>query len=618
MGFLSSIFDTPTAFSPASSTVTSFSLFTQASSGLDTNALMHRSTPEAHGNHPPLLNLLWLVSQAVLEVVCVSLPGYIIARQGMFNKEQQKFLANLNVSLFTPCLIFTKLASQLSLEKIVDLAIIPVIFVFMTLCSYACAALVCRVFKFGKRARNFVMAMGMFGNSNSLPISMVVSLSMTISGLHWDKVPNDNDSNVAARGILYLLIFQQLGQFLRWTWGLHLLNPRMPNEEHDDGTPPTPAVERPYRDFPDQDNSDSDTDIEAVLIGEDPFETPRFENSFVGLQLPVDSKQLSNGHSVSIGNGHDFLKPGALAGHSRHHSRSATITGYSETGSDIQSAAATPLLDGPDAGSRATSRSNSPKPQSEQQLPMALPSGHPPLATPTNGNITSFPPILPQSPPHIPASAKSKLPASFLKVWNPVASVMSRGYKTFMSIMNPPLWAMLIALFVASIPKLQALFFTPGTFVQNSVTRAVAQSGNVAVPLILVVLGANLAGSTADPRPAGVELPTKSKRHQRHDNKLLAASLLSRMVLPYIVMAPVLALVAKYVPVSILDDPIFVIVCFLLVGAPSALQLAQICQINGVYEEVMARILFWSYVVVVLPSTLILVVTAIEVVEWSM
>ena len=62
-------------------------------------------------------------------------------------------------------------------------------------------------------------------------------------------------------------------------------------------------------------------------------------------------------------------------------------------------------------------------------------------------------------------------------------------------------------------------------------------------------------------------------------------------------MAPMLALLAKYVPISILDDPIFVIVCFLLTGAPSALQLAQICQINNVYVGAMSKLLFQSYVV---------------------
>lgn len=158
--------------------------------------------------------------------------------------------------------------------------------------------------------------------------------------------------------------------------------------------------------------------------------------------------------------------------------------------------------------------------------------------------------------------------------------------------MNPPLWAMLIAVIVASVPDLQRLFFQEGSFIKNSVTTAVSSSAGVAVPLILVVLGANLARSTQQREgevvdPEEVQIGTK----------LLVASLLCRMLLPTLIMAPILAVFAKYVPVSILDDPIFVIVCFLLVGAPSALQLAQICQINSVYENVMSRVLFQSYVI---------------------
>ena len=57
-----------------------------------------------HASHPALPHLTLLVFEAVLEVVCVSLPGYIVARQGMFTAEMQKFTANLNVALFTPCL----------------------------------------------------------------------------------------------------------------------------------------------------------------------------------------------------------------------------------------------------------------------------------------------------------------------------------------------------------------------------------------------------------------------------------------------------------------------------------------------------------------------------------
>lgn len=57
-----------------------------------------------HESHPALGHLMLLVFEAVMEVVCVSLPGYIVARQGMFDADKQKFLANLNVALFTPCL----------------------------------------------------------------------------------------------------------------------------------------------------------------------------------------------------------------------------------------------------------------------------------------------------------------------------------------------------------------------------------------------------------------------------------------------------------------------------------------------------------------------------------
>ncbi|KFY40840.1 hypothetical protein V494_03296, partial [Pseudogymnoascus sp. VKM F-4513 (FW-928)] len=219
----------------------------------------------SHDAHPDLGRLILLVFEAVLEVVCVSVPGYIIARQGMFSAEQQKFVANLNVMLFTPCLIFTKLASQLTADTLADLAVIPVIFAIQTLVSYLVSLGVSRAFGFSKRPANFVTAMGVFGNSNSLPISLVISLSQTLNGLHWDRIPGDNDDEVSARGILYLLIFQQLGQLVRWSWGYHVL--LAPAERPEIEEAEAAAEEGRYRDeddsdllLPGLDADDSDTD----------------------------------------------------------------------------------------------------------------------------------------------------------------------------------------------------------------------------------------------------------------------------------------------------------------------------------------------------------------------
>lgn len=534
-----------------------------------------------HDSHPPLGHLILLVFEAVMEVVCVSLPGYIVARQGMFDADNQKFVANLNVALFTPCLIFTKLASQLTADKLLELAVIPVIFVVQTMVSYLVSIVVSRLFGFGKRPANFVTAMGVFGNSNSLPISLVISLSQTISGLHWDNIPGDNDDEVAARGILYLLIFQQLGQLVRWSWGYHVL--LAPAEKYENG-------------------SDA-SDIEGGRYRDEPELIP-------GLDGECEPYEQVNGNGTASSN-------------------------------SFESGGRTPVTSAQYAGSM----------DSDEEEPRKIPDL---LPTPTNGNvfpndrsngnITSFPSIRTLSADDewdIPEGIKGVIPTIRLKTRrgvrfvnqkvqetsqnafhglpSPCQTVLSKiyaGLSRFLAglweFMNPPLWAMLIAIIVASIPKLQHLFFADGSFIANSVTRAIGQSGGVAVPLILVVLGANLARNT---------LPQEAHDENSEENqigtKLLVASLISRMLLPTLIMAPILALAARYVPVSILDDPIFVIVCFLLTGAPSALQLAQICQINGVYEGVMSKLLFQSYVIWILPSTLILVMCALEVVEWA-
>jgi hypothetical protein len=66
---------------------------------------MQSSIPNTmSAKHPNFPELSLLVFEAVLEVVCVSLAGYIAARRGLFDAEFQKLLANLNTVIFTPCL----------------------------------------------------------------------------------------------------------------------------------------------------------------------------------------------------------------------------------------------------------------------------------------------------------------------------------------------------------------------------------------------------------------------------------------------------------------------------------------------------------------------------------
>jgi predicted permease len=422
----------------------------------------------------------------------------------------------------------------------------------------------------------------------------VISLSQTLKGLHWDKIPGDNDDEVAARGILYLLIFQQLGQLVRWSWGYHVL--LAPPETYEENAS---IEEGRYRDDP---------ELIPGLDGQEEHDGDGSTDSFEsGGRTPVTNAQYAGSYADDEEQQVDPRKaPGLLA----------TPTNGNVLPSD-------------DSNGNITSfpRIRTPTPCDEHDLPHGI-----------NG-------VLPRArfytrrfyihTKHSATRASQKvfhnLPTPLQHFLTTIFSLLYRFFAGLWEFMNPPLWAMLIAVVVASIPDLQHLFFAEGSFIANSVTRAVTQSGGVAVPLILVVLGANLARNTL-PKEAHDE----SSEENQIGTKLLVASLISRMLLPTIIMAPLLALAAKYVPISILDDPIFVIVCFLLTGAPSALQLAQICQINGVYEVVMSKLLFQSYVIWyvfpsvptfhrphtdeinrILPSTLILVMCALEVVEWA-
>ncbi|KAK8075294.1 transporter C5D6.04 [Apiospora hydei] len=534
----------------------------------------------AHDSHPAFGHLVLLVFEAVMEVVCVSLPGYIIARLGHFDAEKQKFLANLNVMLFTPCLIFTKLASQLNADKLVELGVIPIIFIVQTFVSYLVSIGVAKVLRLKKRPANFVTAMGVFGNSNSLPISLVLSLSQTLKGLHWDRIPGDNDDEVGARGILYLMIFQQLGQLVRWSWGYHVL--LAPKDKYEE------------------------------------YQTERLEEGNYTDEVPANVNEV--------------LIPG-LDGTQTDGSRRGS---QSSDGSDVYEPAGRTPVAGTSNASPAESDDDEASPRKRKFKPNSALIMPPPQI---EDDMMSFPRMHESDEPETPtgirgyfvrskiaiqnrvSSAKhgvaqssrrtfTRLPRPFQTLLTGVGNMCAKFYHFLWEFMNPPLWAMLIAVVVASVPDLQRLFFEEGSFVKNSVTSAVSSSAGVAVPLILVVLGANLARNTQ-------RQDTKDSEEEEIGTRLLVASLISRMLLPTLIMAPILALIAKYVPVSILDDPIFVIVCFLLTGAPSALQLAQICQINEVYEGVMGKILFQSYVVWILPSTLMLVMLALETVEWA-
>ncbi|QLG74802.1 hypothetical protein HG535_0H01290 [Zygotorulaspora mrakii] len=401
-------------------------------------------------------HLAYLVFESVLQVVIISFAGFWSAKSGLLPKKGQKIISALNVDLFTPCLIFSKLARSLSMAKILEISIIPLFFAVSTGISFFSGKIVSRFLRLDRDESNFVVANSIFGNSNSLPVSLTLSLAYSLPGLTWDQVPNDNRDSVASRGILYLLIFQQIGQMLRWSWGYNKLM-RWSGENHQHMPP---------------------SQIQAHL------ETQQRED--------ISTDDL----------GQDF----GIHSDSFH-----------------------------------------------------------------------------------------------LKIWLKIKN----SYHKVRSYLNPPLYSMIVSVLVAAIPPVQHELFHKSGFINNTFSEAVSQLGSVSIPLILIVLGSNL-------HPNEETFP-KSHNH----NKLIIGSIVGRMILPSCFLLPVITIAVKYINVSILDDPIFLVVGFLLTVSPPAIQLTQITQLNEFFEAEMSNVLFWGYVVLSLPVSIVVVSAAIYVLQWA-
>lgn len=298
-------------------------------------------------------------------------------------------------------------------------------------------------------------------------------------------IPGDNDDEVGARGILYLLIFQQLGQLLRWTWGYNVL--LRPRESYDE-------------------------------------EREEEEEALLGYTEEGIREDESQGESDGSGNSRpgSSYSPQSTDGSDRFHSGERTPLTYQQHTDSVSSKASSIRYDKKAAAAAAIN------PTPTMGNHKVLQSGDADAEEERDAALTSFPTIRPAIAPESEAgieaapSYKTRATQVARKAWTGVKqSVSSQSTRAFKSLpspfqrffgaiygyiarfcaglwefMNPPLWAMLVAILVASIPSLQHLFFNRGTFINNSITHAVSQSGGVAVPLILVVLGANLARNT--------------------------------------------------------------------------------------------------------------------------
>lgn len=586
----------------------------------------------------PIWPLLSTVFQSILEVFLLCLAGYILAWRRIINKPTQRVINHINISLFTPALLFSKVAFFLSPAKLKELWVIPIFFITVTLFSALVASVLSRMFRLKKSHRNFAVAASMFMNSNSLPIALMQSLVVSVHGLKW--TPDDNKNAMLGRALTYLVLYSTLGMMLRWSYGVRLLS----------------SVDAPS----------TPTSPHSPLLPDVPYDSE-------GAQC-TDNTSISDEATLSEHHGSSRFRPTSPSHHwqtqpshrcqTQAHTQAVYVTSSLDDAdvSDQDTACEVPTLI-PEPSGRIY-RQLRPHPSVSRALEQSSllshsRSPHSPHLAQNTAIYHSFPnsPVREQaalvSDNVTPADSDDeiedgiqvtreafrhrrhhkRLHTCLRHAWK----YTKNGWRRVNAFMTMPLWASLLSLVVACTPSLQSALER-----MQPVKGALGAAGNCSIPLTLVVLGAYfyseppeddvqdedlMSSETDETRRDLVQdkshtsllstlqemLALKRAQPQpqmRGESKTVFVAILARMIVVPTVMLPVLAVLAKLDIHDIFADPVFVVSNVLLIASPPALTLAQITQAasNDSFERLISRTIFWSYCIITPPSTILVVV----------
>ncbi|KAF9788658.1 membrane transport protein-domain-containing protein [Thelephora terrestris] len=515
----------------------------------------------------PYWSLVVTVFESILEVFILCVIGYILAKRGILDKKTQRQLNRLNVSLFTPSLLFSKVAFFVTPQKLRELWVIPIFFIVVTSLSMGVAFLLGWVLRLKRSQRSFAVAASMFMNSNSLPIALMQSLVVTVPGLRWEA--DDDKNSMLARALTYLVLYSTLGMVVRWSYGVRLLSQA------------------------DQEVVDNIPNVEEPRRLEDGLEE----------RFPHNSDASDNDHGPEI---IKVLRAPPLLGMARKNNTAKMF--YSFPNTPTQS-----VLRLPDSESNSQTPygSEDEDVEADDELPRAGP-----ITEPTRSRLQS---IYRRTKRKIVKSAKALNEFMTVPLWAALMSFVvacAAPLQEFLKNDVPPVRGALNNAGNCSIPLtlvvLGAYFYTPTPTPDKDRDthrrRESTQSGSTI--------------SFTDSVRSMLKLTDTSKGKQRpRDNdpkpgetKTVIIAIVSRMIITPALLMPLIILCVKSDWHEVFDDPVFVVSNVLLVSSPPALTLAQITQAasGDAFERLISKTIFWSYCVLTPPLTILYVVIGLK------
>ncbi len=162
--------------------------------------------------------LFYHSGRSVLTVLLIAAGGVFLARTGALKLESTRAISTCVFSLMLPCLLFSKLATAISLERLQELWILPVSCVALTALGFAVGMVGARLAGHGRDdVGRVVITCAAIPNASYLPIPLMLAACSTIPALA--AIPGSGDIAVAYISI-YLVLFSPM----MWTLGFAFLS----------------------------------------------------------------------------------------------------------------------------------------------------------------------------------------------------------------------------------------------------------------------------------------------------------------------------------------------------------------------------------------------------------
>ncbi|EFJ37789.1 hypothetical protein SELMODRAFT_73552 [Selaginella moellendorffii] len=169
----------------------------------------------------PITRLLDFSLMPIAKVLVMCALGAIMAspRINILTANTRKQLSKLVFTLFLPCLIFTKLGSAVTLQKMLEWWFIPVNVLLATILGCALGWLVAVIIKPPREFFNLTIVMIGVGNIGNIPLVLLGAVCRD------DENPFGDPATCNAQSVAYISFGQWVGAVIAYTFVMRMLRP---------------------------------------------------------------------------------------------------------------------------------------------------------------------------------------------------------------------------------------------------------------------------------------------------------------------------------------------------------------------------------------------------------